>query len=92
MRNRSTRTLIALAASWLTLAAEGLAAQPIENWPIAASTWTPEVRERHREVEGMELVTAEALPTEPLPFTGISPAGWWIPAGATCPPATAPRR
>lgn len=50
-----------------SLTAGSLAGQEIANWPVASTTWSPEVP------EGLATTTEKAILTPALRFTGITP-------------------
>lgn len=63
MKQTTKRLPAALAALAGVALAASLGAEPIESWPVLDTTWTPDVR----------MITGDAVPTDPLPFIGITP-------------------
>ncbi len=65
MKQTTKRLPAALAALAGVALAASLAAEPIESWPVLDTTWTPDGEVR--------MITGDAVPTDPLPFIGITP-------------------
>lgn len=66
MKHTTKRLPAALAIlAGVALAASLSAEQPVKSWPVVETTWTPD--------DEVRMITGDAVPTDPLPFIGITP-------------------
>jgi len=71
MRIAKSLTVTTAAGLLLALAAWG---EPVKNWPVSATTWTPPASPTNSKTKELAVQAAPAAqPTPPLPFIGITP-------------------